>query len=237
VRLLVHVEGQTEESVVNELLAPYLFKFGYYSVSARLLGNSRLRVKRGGVKPWNVVRGEVCNHLNQDRGAIATTFVDYYALPSGEEGWPGRRASADVNFEEKAQLVEYSIHRDLCEFIGNGFNPMRFVPYIAMHEFEGLLFSDCDALARGLGNIRLAESLRKIRNEFNTPEHINDSPMTAPSKRIQSISKGYQKPLHGPLAALEMGIDVIRAQCAGFDGWINRLVDAAHHSSANIISP
>ena len=28
-RLLVHVEGQTEEQFVNDLLAPYLYDFGY----------------------------------------------------------------------------------------------------------------------------------------------------------------------------------------------------------------
>ncbi|WP_420461731.1 hypothetical protein [Candidatus Palauibacter sp.] len=41
VRLLVHVEGQTEEQFVNELLAPLLYAHGYTSVSARLIGNAR----------------------------------------------------------------------------------------------------------------------------------------------------------------------------------------------------
>lgn len=49
-RLLVHVEGQTEESFVNEILAPHLYgNFGYSSVSARLLGNARQRNRRGGI--------------------------------------------------------------------------------------------------------------------------------------------------------------------------------------------
>ena len=33
-RLLVHVEGQTEETFVNEVLAPHLYGFGLPSVSA-----------------------------------------------------------------------------------------------------------------------------------------------------------------------------------------------------------
>ena len=47
-RLLVHVEGQTEETFVNELLAPHLLARGYSPVSARLMGNARLRERRGG---------------------------------------------------------------------------------------------------------------------------------------------------------------------------------------------
>lgn len=50
-RLLVHVEGQTEEQFVNKLLAPHLQDHGYSSVSARLIGNARQRGKRGGVRP------------------------------------------------------------------------------------------------------------------------------------------------------------------------------------------
>lgn len=225
-RLLIHVEGQTEESVVNEILAGYLRDHGYSSVSARLLGNSRMRSKRGGITSWNAVKTDISAHLKQDRGAISTTFVDYYALPSGLHGWPGRDIASGALFDRKAQLVEDAIHRDLILEMGDGFNPSRFVPYVAMHEFEGLLFSDCDALARGLGDSNLADALREVRNAFETPEHINDSPMTAPSKRVSSISRTYQKTLHGPLAALEMGVDTIRAHCSGFDRWLSRLIDA-----------
>src|SRR5256885_1583241 len=47
-RLLIHVEGETEETFVNEVLAPHLLSFGYESVSARLIGNARQRDRRGG---------------------------------------------------------------------------------------------------------------------------------------------------------------------------------------------
>ena len=40
-RLLVHVEGETEETFVNELLRPHLAGRGWSVVSARLLGNAR----------------------------------------------------------------------------------------------------------------------------------------------------------------------------------------------------
>lgn len=50
-KLLIHVEGQTEETFVNEVLAPHLYNLGFISVGARLLGNSRIRVNLPGGRP------------------------------------------------------------------------------------------------------------------------------------------------------------------------------------------
>ena len=89
-RLLVHVEGQTEETFVNEILRYELSKHGYISVDARLIGNARKRSKRGGIAPWTTVRRDILRHLKSDRDAIPTTMVDYYGMPqSGGRGWPG----------------------------------------------------------------------------------------------------------------------------------------------------
>lgn len=46
-RLLIHVEGQTEEGVVNELLRDHLVSVGYSSVEPKLIGNARHRRNRG----------------------------------------------------------------------------------------------------------------------------------------------------------------------------------------------
>src|SRR5882724_4110394 len=90
-RLLIHVEGETEESFVNEVLADHLYGCGYESVSARLVGNARLRERRGGIRAWLSARKDIISHLKEDRGCFATTMVDYYGLPqTGEKAWPGR---------------------------------------------------------------------------------------------------------------------------------------------------
>lgn len=99
----------------------------------------------------------------------------------------------------------------------------RFIPYVQMYEFEGLLFSDPEKMAQGIGQISLSGSLMKIRNQFNSPEEINDSVTTAPSKRIEKLFTAYEKPLHGSLAAKEIGLDVIRRECKRFDEWLKKL--------------
>ena len=63
-----------------------------------------------------------------------------------------------------------------------------------------------------------------IRGAFATPEHINNSPQTAPSKRILALVPHYKKTVDGPLIAEDIGLDAIRAQCPHFNNWIERLL-------------
>ena len=223
-RLLIHVEGETEETFVNEMLGPHLHGFGYESVSPRLLGNARQRDRRGGIRSWGSVRVDILNHLKEDAGCLSTTIVDYYALPqNGPRAWPGRAAAGKLSFPEKAVTVECELLRDICAELGDDFDSRRFIPYVMMHEFEGLLFSDCESFARAIGRTELAPQLSAIREAFGTPEEINDSPVTAPSKQIKVLIPGYQKPLSGVLAALEIGLDTIRSECPHFRSWVERL--------------
>ncbi|MGQ0622286.1 MAG: DUF4276 family protein [Panacagrimonas sp.] len=99
----------------------------------------------------------------------------------------------------------------------------RFIPYVQMYEFEGLLFSGPQHLASAIGQPGLGPDFQRIRDGFDTPESINDSPITAPSKRISSLYRGYEKPLHGSLAAMEIGLTAIRGQCARFDAWLRQI--------------
>jgi hypothetical protein len=85
-------------------------------------------------------------------------------------------------------------------------NPKWFVPYIMMHEFESLLFSDCQQFTSAIGREDLSPKLQAIRDKYNSPEEINDSPQTHPSQRILDLMPDYQKPLYGNLAAMQIGI-------------------------------
>lgn len=227
-RLIVHVEGQTEELFVNETLAPHLYKKGFTLISARLIGNARLRANRGGIKGWDSVKRDIQRHLEQDRGCYVTTMVDYYALPqSGQKAWPGRHEATDLPHDFKAQHIENLLQQEVIALCNSHTAINRFIPYIALHEFEALLFSDCHAFASSLNCFEVESQLYTIRNSFQTPEHINDSPETAPSKRIEEIFPRYEKLLFGNIAALEIGIDSMRAQCPHFSDWLTRLESVA----------
>jgi hypothetical protein len=228
-RLLVHVEGQTEETFVNEVLRDHLSRSGYSWVSARILGNPRLRGRRGGIRSWEAVRREILRHLRDDKGAVATTMVDYYALP---HDWPGRKDAPRRNSTSaKAKHVESALQDDIVEEMGSSFDKRRFFPLIMMHEFEALLFSDPDRFAHGIERNDLAAELHAIRQKFESPEDINDSPETAPSQRIMRVFPGYEKPLYGVLAAMEIGLARIRQECSHFNEWLERLESLAGECS------
>ena len=99
----------------------------------------------------------------------------------------------------------------------------RFVPFVVVHEFEGLLFSNCQVFAQSIGRRDVAAAFQAIRDGFETPEHIDDSPDTAPSKRVEDLVPEYQKPLFGSVAAAEIGLPRIRAECPHFASWLRQL--------------
>ena len=223
-RLLVLVEGETEENFVNQVLTPHLYRCGFSKVGARLMGNSRQRYQRGGVGAWTSARKGITNHLNEDRGRIVTTMVDYYGMPqTGSKAWPGRSEASILAFPKNAETIEKALASVVSEQMGTDFNPERFVPYVMMYEFEAMLFSDCERFAEGIGEPELASKFQEIRAKFGCPEEIDDSPETAPSKRIKSLVPGYEKPLLGTLAVLEIGLAAIRSACPHFRSWLERL--------------
>ena len=223
-RLLVHVEGETEETFVNELLGPHLLRLGWSMVSARLLGNARRRDRRGGIRSWASARDEIVRHLREDTGRVVTTMVDYYGLPrTGPRAWPGREEASSRPFHDKAKTVEDELSASVHEAIGHGLNQTRFVPYVMMHEFEAMLFSDCEAFGRGIGRADLGGEFQQIRDAFESPEEIDDSPETAPSKRVKRLIRRYEKPLFGTLATLEIGLPTIRRECPHFGNWLDLL--------------
>jgi hypothetical protein len=123
----------------------------------------------------------------------------------------------------RADAVEGAVSNDISVELGEAFDQQRFIPYVVMHEFEGLLFSDPARFANGIGKPALASQLQVIRDGFFTPEEINDSPETAPSKRVKQLYASYQKPLMGILAAEEIGLAAIRSECPLFDNWVKQL--------------
>ncbi|MNF93028.1 hypothetical protein D3C84_756880 [compost metagenome] len=141
-----------------------------------------------------------------------TTLVDFYGFQDRE----GR---------SRAQLEDAILAG--VRNCTTGFDERFVLPYVQMHEFEGLLFSDVEQFEFVLDgwNARSRAALLEVYQAFETPEDINDSPETAPSKRILRIFEPgtYSKTEHGPLIAEAIGIDQIRAQCPQFDAWMDQL--------------
>ena len=207
IRLAVSVEGQTERQFVNQVLAPHLWTKDVYP-SPILLG------RRGGNVTVDRLASDMANACwNFD---FVTSLVDFY-------GFRGK-GSLTLDKDKLEECINREVHRKARASLGQS----QAFAYVQMHEFEGLLFSDATAFAV-IPNVsqRLVQALRKIRSNFPTPEDINDSPNTAPSKRIESIISQYRKVAFGSLVAAEIGLDIIRAQCPRFNTWVTRLESLA----------
>jgi len=215
-RIHIICEGQTEEAFVNNLLVPHFAPKGIF-LSPSLIGKPG---HKGGFVNFNRLFIDIRNRLLGDKTAWCTTFFDYYGLGDDFPGKP--EADKGGTAEEKSSRLLTSLTAVLGERI-NAEPLRRFIPYVQMHEFEGLLFSDPVKFAIGICRPKYGERFQDIRNDFANPEEINDDPTTAPSKRIQAVCQDYEKPTLGTLASLEIGLDVIRRECRLFDGWLSRL--------------
>lgn len=208
--LIVLVEGKTEIIFVDVILSDHLRKVGYSSVSARLIDLN----KSAGICSWGRAKTNIGIHLQKN--AYVTTMVDYYELPPD---WPGRDKSNALPTAERADFVESAILQDM-----RGEDAVEnLIPYVMLHEFEAMLFSDCQKFADTIGYPKLKPDFQEIRDQFSTPEDIDDR--DAPSKRIGDLLAPdvYRKPLVGVRGAMAIGLDAIRAECPHFARWMDKL--------------
>ncbi len=215
-KILVLVEGQTEEAFVNQVLSPHLASRGVVlnpTIVATSKRHDGTRFK-GGVPAYAKVRSDLVNLLNDTNAKRVTTMLDYYALRTDFPGMTdvNKGSSADG----RVKHLEQAFAADL--------NDRRFVPYFSVHEIEAILFANVDAWSYVFNSdATVLERLKAACQGVATPEHINDGRETAPSKRIMRAFAGYQKVLHCPQAANAIGLTRIRNECAHFDQWVGLL--------------
>ena len=202
----VVVEGKTEEAFVRNVLGEYLQSY-QLEVAPTIIGSANSRGDGGGnVNIDGLARDMVISSWDND---FVTSLVDFY-------GFIGKG-------EMTVDQLENQIALSIQERVPDHPNFDKFIPYVQMHEFEGLLFSDTSAFAEIDASEDSILQLEQIRNSFPTPEDINDNSATAPSKRLEKLLLRYHKPRHGNIVAEAIGIDTIRSKCRRFDVWLRKL--------------
>lgn len=221
-RVIVICEGQTEETFINEVLYESLAYQQIYLVP--LMINTSTNAKGGGLN-YDRVKLFVQNTLKQEKQAWVTTFFDLYGL---DKRFPNfEQSKSIVNVFEKTALLEQSFKDNICSYYSDA--SRRFFPYIRPYEFEGLLFSEISKLTDlNFEWQRIQPELQSIRDQFESPEHINDSFETRPSKRLADTlaptGSSYKKTLHGPLTVKSIGLDKLCSECKHFASWYQKLV-------------
>ncbi len=210
-KVLLLVEGQTEETFVTRVLRPY---FQQYNVWLQpVLIHTRRDVSgqtyRGGAISYHQIKRQLKNLLGDTSAICVTTMLDYYRLP---RDFPGQNTLPDAPPSKKVSHLEQAFQADI--------NDQRFLPYLMLHEFEALVLADpskiCDVFPEVTSYAKLIQAIGGRR-----PEDINDQ--NPPSKLIQTYFPDYQKRLHGPRIVQHIGLPQLRQQCAHFDQWISQL--------------
>ena len=223
IRLNLTAEGFSEERFARDILAPHLVHFNVALDVRKILTNRKLR-KRGGIVSFQRFHNDITQWIKEQPGAYHTTFIDLYGL---ETDFP--------NFRETIGREPYDRVSQIETGIAERINHRTFIPFVQLHEYEALLFSNPDIMLEWLSLYKSINStaFHAIKQAADgNPELINEGPKTAPSKRIISICDNYDKVDDGILLLKEIGLDTIRAECKHFNQWISRL-EKLEESSAS----
>ena len=221
IEIYIIVEGQTEQTFVRDVLAPQMTHKGIYMLPV-LIGKPG---QKGGDIKFERAKTDIGHFLKQRNETYVSTMFDYFRIDSE---WPGKaevlrqiQNGTTLSASHKAEILEDATHNEIVRTFPRCDSKNRFLPYIEMHEFEALLFSDADILAE---KTEIDVSLvRKIIKDYDNPEEINDDPAKAPSKRLEAIKNGYRKVAMGKTVSEAIGIEGIRRQCPHFNNWLTKL--------------
>ena len=218
--VMVLAEGQTEVRFIKQVLGPYLGERGIYLTPIQLDKPGQ----KGGDVRFVRAKHDIARYLKQRSDTYVSLLVDYYGI--GRD-WPGLNsvrpgASPSDIATTICTETQGAIDAELSDYRSN----LRFVPHVAIHEFEALLFSEPDTLANAIKVNR--QLIDGIIQECGEPEAIDNSQHTAPSKRIEQLYSRFKKTSDGIAIARAIGIERMRSMCPVFNGWLGRLESLAN---------
>ena len=221
--LQIIVEGSSEEIFVNDVMVKHFAQLNIF-VSTRKIrtGWDRKNSKpaKGGLLKYVKFRNDVLRWIESDRGrsnTFYTSFIDLYAFPKDVQSPYTSQIQNIADHYQRIAALEAAIARDI--------NHSNFIPYVQLHEFEALLLVAPDRLITMYPDEQ--SGINKLKRDIGktSPEEINESPQSAPSKRIIQYLPNYegQKAQVGPLVAEDIGLTMLRNNCPHFNEWISKL--------------
>ncbi len=207
-RILVLVEGQTEERFIKDVMCPFLLTFNL-AIIPTIVETKKLvsapSHKGGG--DFSKFKADVLDLLGDTHASAVTTLYDFYGFP-------------------KIPDVNEAIYKDILQLeaaIAVVINNQRFKPYLQRHEFEAFMFIEPALTAKSALQRNKAVAIEKHRKNFDGVEDINLDPTLAPSKRLESEIGKYNKPRLGAAITNELGLERLLRECPKFSLWVQWL--------------
>lgn len=213
-RIIIICEGETEKEFCIKILSPFFISKNIF-IQAPLIKKSM-----GGIVRWSILKKEINTYL-KEHDVYVTTLIDYYGLYSKYQfpGW--EKSLAVVDKYKRMDLLESAMSQDIEDGIRH-----RFMPYMQLHEFEGLLFNDINIFYEQIPKEELVginELKQTFRDYPDNPEMINNNKATSPSNRLERIILGYNKVVYGNYLAEAIGLDRIRNKSPRFNDWLEKI--------------
>jgi hypothetical protein len=211
------VEGPTETEFVNNCLYPYLMDRGVTTV--RPIGIETSPGHKGGDVRYHArYKFHIQQILRGTEDLLATSLIDFYRLRNDFPRFAEAQSMANV--QQRVQFLEDACAEDI--------NDHRYIPYIQLHEIEGLFFTKPDGF-NAIDDIpnQNRRELKQIIADHPNPELINEGAETAPGKRLERLIPDYSKPLYGNYIALENGFESILEKCPRFNAWVQTIINRA----------
>ncbi|MEZ4607393.1 MAG: DUF4276 family protein [Deinococcales bacterium] len=116
---------------------------------------------KGGLVNYDHLKRDLKDLLQNKAVDKVTTMFDLYALPS--------------NFPKLGEIHQKGIEKalELEKALFEDVNHPKLLPYIQVHEFETLLFSDVSKFALDFSEAEVRQ-LQEIAAMFSSPEDINE---------------------------------------------------------------
>lgn len=213
-RIIIICEGETEQEFCKKTLSPH------FLAQNILLSAPLIKKSKGGIVKWNTLKKEIQTYLQLDKSIFVTTLLDYYGIKPIHEFPDWEKSQKVVDKNQKMNVLESAMKADLPDAMR-----YRFMPYLQLHEFEGLLFNNIAVFHQNIAKNDLIglEELEQTFQNYDNPEMINENKSTAPSYRLGRIIKGYNKIVHGNILAEAIGLHQIVAKSPRFSEWIEKM--------------
>lgn len=206
-RLVFLVEGDSELYFVKNLIIPYLYNANIQgAITCQKITTNRKLNKSGGNVSYSLFINEL-DRIYAQGNVIVTTLIDFFRLPNDFPNY----TSQDPN------IIELGMIEDKSHYI-------NYIPYIQMHEFEALFYSDINNFELFIENDDQILAMREILNTYSNPELINTHPERYPARRLKNIL-GYSKGSDAELIIDCCDIETIIEKCPRFSLWINKLIN------------
>ena len=182
-RLIIVCEGPTEQEFCDSVLAPEFIKYNI------VIEYPAIKRSQGGIVHWDALKRQLINHLHE-KDVFVSMLIDYYGIKP-QFNFPGWHDSISMNNkEERLHYVLTKIKEEIPENLRH-----RFIPYIQLHEFEGLLFSDLKVFQENftddevdISALQKAVDIYKSGTDKRPPDHCSIQKIRKSNCRIQQSS-------------------------------------------------